>query len=83
MKTVAVMILAIAIMLFVGARGASISKETCTLALAASLGLATIDIYHSLRGAIPTIYLADVPPELGFAIAAVALWPRASAIGPS
>jgi len=77
-KTVAVMILAIAIALFVGAGGAHISKETCTLALLASLGLASIDIYYSLGGTIPAIYLADVPPEAVFAIAAIAQWPRAT-----
>ena len=82
-KTVAVMILAIAIALFVGAGGTHISKETCTLALLASLGLASIDVYYSLSGTIPAIYLGDVPPEMVFAIAAIALWPRAAALTPS
>jgi len=75
-KTVAVMILAIAITLFFGALRASLSRDVCTLALLASLGLTTIDIYYSLSGTIPAIYLADVPPEIVFAIAALALWPR-------
>jgi hypothetical protein len=81
-KTVAVLILAIAITLFVGARGTSVSKETCTLALLASAGLAIIDTHYSLSGAISPIYLVDVLPEIAFAIAAFALWPRPSVVIP-
>lgn len=77
-KTVAVLIVAIAITLFVGARGMTVSKEICTLAFLASIGLAIIDMYYSLSGTISAIYLADVLPEIAFAIAALAQWRRAS-----
>lgn len=69
-KTVAILLLAIGIVLLVAALRLRIAFEVALLALASALGLAVIDVVYATRGVISDVYLLDALAEL----ALVVLW---------
>jgi hypothetical protein len=75
-KTVAVLIAAIAIALGWAAWRGAVAPETAVLALASAIALGGIDVFYALRGTISRIYLADAVAEAALVAAWIAALPR-------
>jgi hypothetical protein len=67
-NTVAVLVIAIAVVLLFAAARQRISTELALLALTSSTGLAAIDIVYAWRGVISPVYLIDAVVELFFIV---------------
>jgi hypothetical protein len=63
-KTVAVLVTVIGMVLLVAGRRRRVSDEVVLLAAGSAAGLACIDSVYSLRGRIATVYLLDAIAEL-------------------
>ena len=66
-KTVSILLLAIAVALLLTARQKTENFPISVLALFTAAGLAYVDFYYALSGTIPDIYMADGIAELVFA----------------
>ena len=68
-KTVSVLIVAIAIVLLSGVKGKGEKMPVVLLAILSCAGLAGIDFYYSLNDVISDVYLADGAVQVAFLIA--------------
>jgi hypothetical protein len=65
-RTVAVLVVAVAGSLLLAARKPDLSAETAFLAVSTALGLTAIDIIFVIAGDIPAVYLLDAAAEILF-----------------
>jgi hypothetical protein len=73
-KTVGVLIVAIAIPLFTSVIHNNVTIDVMLLAIASSLGLTAIDVYYVVRKTISKIYLLDAVAEVILVIAWLIAW---------
>lgn len=75
-RTVAVLVTVIGVVLVAAARRRYAGPEIALLAVGSALGLAAIDLIYVLSRTIPPIYLADAGAELGLAAGWAVAWRR-------
>jgi len=78
-KTVAVLLIAIAVSLCIAAVGRRLSAETVALAISSSVALIGIDVVYVANGTIRPIYLADAAAEAVLILWVLNTWRRSPA----
>ena len=73
-KTVGVIVAAIAVSIGVAAARHEFTAATFVLAVGAAAALGAVDVWYAGRGVISKIYLADAVVEVGLIVGWVLLW---------